>query len=101
MASQVLRRGAWAFGPPIKHENLALAGGTALPDYARLTCFLGTGRKGCATNSRNFSKQKGGVKRDGSAKGEARRLMAMGTVSPGRLSGGVVENPEVNRQQSG
>ena len=47
---------AWAFGPPANHEELVLAGGTAFPGCARLTCFLGTGWKACATNLKNFSR---------------------------------------------
>jgi len=47
---------SWAFGPPVKHEKLVLAGGTAFPGCARLTCFLDTGWKACATNLKNFSK---------------------------------------------
>gem|GEM_PF-3447199 len=48
---------AWAIGPPVKHEKLVLTGGTAFPGCVRLTCFLDTGWKACATNLRDFSRQ--------------------------------------------
>jgi hypothetical protein len=41
----------------ITHEKLVLAGGTAFPGGARLTCFLGTGWKAGATDLTNFSDQ--------------------------------------------
>jgi len=37
---------------------VVLAGSTAFPGCARLTCFLGTGWKACATDLKNFSKSK-------------------------------------------
>jgi hypothetical protein len=37
-----------------ENKKLVLAGGTAFPGCARLTCFLGTGWKACATNLKNF-----------------------------------------------
>jgi hypothetical protein len=40
-----------------KYEKLVLTGGTAFPGCARLTCFLDTGWKACATNLKNFSEQ--------------------------------------------
>jgi hypothetical protein len=40
------------FGPPVKPEELVLAGGTAFPGCARLTCCLETGWKACVTNSK-------------------------------------------------
>jgi hypothetical protein len=48
-AHPTLLRYSWAFGPPLKHEKLVLAGGTAFPGCARLTRFRGTGWKVCAT----------------------------------------------------
>jgi len=36
-------------------KSLVLAGGTAFPGCARLTCFLDTGWKACATELKNFS----------------------------------------------
>src|SRR5665647_1362104 len=48
---------SWDFGPPVNHEKLLLTGGTAFPGCARLTCFLDTGWKACATNLKNFSEQ--------------------------------------------
>ena len=46
---------SWAFDPPVKPEKLVLAGGAAFPGCARLTCFLDTGWKACATDLKNFS----------------------------------------------
>ena len=45
-----------AFSPSVKPEKPVLAGGTAFPGCARLTNFLDTGWKACATNLKNFSK---------------------------------------------
>jgi hypothetical protein len=40
-------------------KSLVLAGGTAFPGCARLTCYFGTGWKACATDLKNFSGQGG------------------------------------------
>jgi hypothetical protein len=56
---------AQAWGDKKLHEKVVLAGGTAFPGCARLTCFLGTGWKACATDLKNFSGQKSKDNADG------------------------------------
>jgi hypothetical protein len=43
-----------ALGLTVKHGKLGLAGGTAFPGCAELTCYFGTGWKACATDLTSF-----------------------------------------------
>jgi hypothetical protein len=50
---------------PVNYEKVVLAGGTAFPGCAGLTCYFGTGWKACATDlkkelSRNRDNEYGG-----------------------------------------
>jgi hypothetical protein len=40
---------SWAFGPPVRHEKVVLAGGAAFPGCALITYYFSTGWKACAT----------------------------------------------------
>jgi len=48
---------AWAFDPAAKPEKLLLVGSIAFLGCARLTYFLDTGWKACATKLKDFSRQ--------------------------------------------